>query len=179
MRDNSFAMRIKNVLSLIAFAAAFAVSVALVALTTGTTQAKTQVALFQADYTTRTSITAFLEQDISNGHQRNHRVYRYEDGASLSSPYLLQRAQAVSDYSEVSGSMDFNHLPSEFQLAWLKHMRAWHNYADFLQKNKTRNMNSAEFYRLENQYNREINLTWYETLRVASRFGAEIPADAY
>lgn len=179
MRDNSLAMRVKSILSLIAFVAAFALSVALVALTTENSSSQYQIAVFQADGATQRNITRFLAQDISNGVQRERRVYRYEDGASMTSPFLARRAEAVSDYAETSGAMDYNNLPQDFQLAWLKHMRAWHNYSDFLQKAKTQNLSYSEINRLENQYNRDINLTWFETLRVAGKYGAEIPDGAY
>lgn len=167
-------MRIKTILSLIAFVAAFALSTALAALTTDSSQPKFRVTRLQADSSTSRNITAFLQQDIQNGQQRNRRVYRFEDDASLSSPNIFKRSEAVSDYSEASGSMDSNNLPQDFQLAWLKHMRAWHNYSDFLQKAKTQSMSYREMNQLENQYNREINQTWYDVLRVGNKYGANV-----
>lgn len=163
-------MRVKNILSLIAFIAAFTFSAALASVFTPRTSGNFVQPSF--DRTTAQNISRFLQQDIRNGEDRNHQVTG--GVAYLQSPYLLKRAQAVSEYSEASGSMDFSHLPQDFQLAWLKHMRAWHNYADFLQKSKTQNVNSAEMNQLENQYNREINLTWYEVLRVGGRYGATV-----
>jgi hypothetical protein len=172
MRDNKFVMRIKNILSFIAFGTAFIISAAF-----ATALAPRTAETYVPSTYSRTngqSISRFLQQDIRNGQDRNRQVYRYDDSSSLSSPYLVKRAQAVSDYSEASAAMDFNHLPQDFQLAWLKHMRAWHNYADFLQKAKTQEMSYGEISQLENQFNREINLTWYDTLRVAGRYGAVV-----
>ena len=172
MRDNNCAMRVKSILSFIAFIAAFGISVTLVAVLFGTTPSKLQVVRLQSDGDTRQNITRFLQQDIRNGQDRNREVYRFEDGSSLTSPYLVNRARAVTEYAAESGAMDDSHLPKDFQLAWLKHMRAWHNYADFLQKAKTDRMSYAEIHQLENQFNQEINSTWYEVLRVGGTYGA-------
>lgn len=150
-------MRVKKILSLIAFIAAFTFSTAL-----------------SFDENTAQNISLFLQQDISNGQDRNLEASRFDGDLSLSSTFLARRARAVSEYSEASGSMDAGNLPKDFQLAWLKHMRAWHNYADFLEKAKTQRMNPGEMYQLERQYNREINLTWYEVLRVGGEYGATV-----
>jgi hypothetical protein len=169
-------MRVKNILSVVAFIAAFGFSAVLATVLDPRPAASFIQPSF--DRTTAQNITSFLEQDIQNGQDRNHQVYRADEDYSLSSPYIVKRAQAVSEYAEESGSMDFSYLPQDFQLAWMKHMRAWHNYSDFLQKVKTQRMSSSEINQLENQYNREINLTWFEVLRVGNRYGADV-SNAY
>lgn len=168
-------MRIKSILSLIAFAAAFAFSVALAALTTdgSSNAAQPQTFKLQTDEAVRWKITRFLERDIENGHRRDRSVYGFED-YSMSSPNIFKRAEAVKDYSDESGAMDFDRMPQDFQLAWLKHMRAWHNYSDFLQKARTEKMRYSEIRRMEDQYNREINSTWYQVLSVGRSYGATI-----
>ena len=112
-------MRIKSILSLIAFAAAFAFSVALVALTTDTGAAQFKTFKLQTDDATRWNITRFLERDIQNGHRRDSTVYGFDD-SSMSSPNIIKRAEAVTAYANESGAMDFNQMPQDFQLAWLK-----------------------------------------------------------
>lgn len=174
-------MRIKTILSLITFAAAFIVSVAVAAVfspynneNVGQLSFDETISVLQSDKATARTITRFLEQDIQNGHHRNTESYHFEEDASLSSLNIVKRAKAVSEYANESAAMDESQLPQDVQLAWLKHMRAWHKYADFLQNAKMQKMRGSEIDQLENQYNREINLTWYEVLRVSRRYGAVV-----
>ena len=175
-------MRFKNILSIIAFVAAFGISVTLAALTADNSQSQFQFVRLQSNDSTRQNITRFLQQDIRNGHKQNPVVYRdgiysFENRLSPSTPYIVKRAMAVSDYVAASSAMDESNLPQDFQIAWLKHMRAWHNYADFLQQAKSQKMGYTEIKQLERRYNREINSTWDEVLRVGARYGAFVDED--
>lgn len=161
-------MRVKNILSLIVFAAAFAVSTALVGLT--------------FDAGTAEKISVFLQKDVQNGAMRDAKVYRlkndnkynYSSANSLMSDYI-----AVTDeYINKSGSLDESQLPPDVQLAWLKHMKAWNNFEEFLNENQN-NANDYQYRSLYRKYDREITLTWYEVLRVSKQHGATIPAGAY
>ena len=174
-------MRIKTILSLTTFAIAFIVSAAVAAVFSPSQVENvapltfdTTVTVAPYNKTTAQIITRFLEQDIRNGNDRNREDYSFEEDATLSSRNIVKRAKAVSEYANESASMDDSVLPQDVQLAWLKHMRAWHNYSDFLQNAKMQKMSYSETSRLENQYNREINTTWYEVLRVAARHGAVV-----
>jgi hypothetical protein len=166
MRDNNFAMRITKILSLIAFTTAFVFSTAIFGLTidTGTAQ----------------KISAFLQQDVSNGTSRDAEVYHLQrnGGFYSANSYVSTYASITSNYINQSDALDENGLPEDFQLAWLKHMSAWHKYEDFL-KNNAGSTGSRELRRLDRQYNREINSTWYDVLRVSKKYGASIPAGAY
>jgi hypothetical protein len=68
-------------------------------------------------------------------------------------------------------------LPQEFQTAWRAHMKAWHDYANFLDGLKdssiTLKTDKENFDNLEDFYNNEINSTWYEVLSVADDNGSE------
>src|SRR5438128_1687369 len=105
MRDNNFAMRVKNILSIIAFATAFTISAALA--TAIQPRSNENFVRLSFNKTTAQNISRFLQQDIQNGQDRNRESYRFDDESSLSSPYLVKRAKAVSEYSEASGAMDF------------------------------------------------------------------------
>lgn len=172
MRDNDFVMRIKNILSTAAFVIAFISSAFIAAVFTPQTAASLVAPPAAYDRATAQNITRFLQRDIQNGYERNDSSYSYKDDSALSSPYVAKRASAVSEYSDASGAMEYNHLPQDFQLAWLKHMRAWHKYADFLQKAKAERTSYAEISRLENQYNQDINTTWFEVLRIGRTYGS-------
>lgn len=164
MRDNRFVMRIKKILSLIAFFAAFAVSTSLVGLT--------------FDSVTAERVSTFIEQDVQNGTYRDMEVYRLNTNSNSSASDMLAYTAFTADYVNKSGSMDESALPQDFQLAWLKHMRAWHNFEDLL-KNNQNSSDSYQFKQLYREYNNEITVTWYEVLRVSKKYGATIPADAY
>ena len=174
-----FAMRVRNILSIAAFIVAFTVSAAIASVFTPSSS--TGLAQPSADRSTARNIYRFLQRDIQNGDERDRSAYGYgmERRGALASPNVIIRAQAVAEYSEASGAMNYESLPQDFQLAWLKHMRAWHNYSDFLQKARTERMSYDDVRRLENQYNREINQTWFEVLRIAQRYGSDIPPGAY
>jgi hypothetical protein len=179
MRDNKFAMRIKNILSLITFAVAFTVSVAVAAVFSPSVNENIVPLTFdypaparQFNKTTADHITRFLEQDIQNGTQRHHEIYGFGDNTSIVRRDISKRAKAISEYANESAAMDDTRLPQDVQLAWLKHMRAWHKYADFFQNAERQKLSYTEIRQMEDQYSHEINQTWYEVLRLAERHGA-------
>lgn len=156
-------MRVKNILSLIVFAAAFTVSTAFAGLTVDSGAAE--------------KISALLQQDVQNGQLRDVKVSRLSQQnnyTSVMSNYLA----VTNDYIGQSGAIDENQLPEDFQLAWLKHMKAWRNFEQFLSENQ----NSARDYQYQRQFRKldgEITSTWYQVLRVAKQHGATIPDGAY
>ncbi len=152
-------MRIKTIASLIAFALTFTFSVALAGVNT--------------DKGTRQNISQFLQNDIRNGLVRDSKLSTFLDSSSYSSMNTAKRSAVVSEYSDASAALDSTNLPQDFQLVWLKHMRAWHNYADFLQKSRGA-MSGDAVNRLEYKYDREITVTWYEVLRVGAKYGATV-----
>jgi hypothetical protein len=105
-------------------------------------------------------IEAFLLRDISNGDAR------------IDYKYTETYADAVRDYWETSSSMDASGFPQDFQDAWRVHMKAWGDYADYLQARKV--SKNTRYCGLEKQYNAEINRTWQEVLRIGSTYGSNV-----
>jgi predicted N-acyltransferase len=81
-------------------------------------------------------------------------------------------------YADKSGSMEADGLPQDFQIAWREHMKAWRDYADFLNEMKNssaRKMLSEEkLDALETKHSAEITNTWQEVLRIGRNYGAEV-----
>ncbi len=97
MRDNNFAMKIKSVVSLIAFAVSFTFSVALANVGT--------------DNTTGQNISQFLKNDIRNGQIRNAKLRHYIDNSSYSTHYFAKRAATASEYADAFAAIDSSNLP--------------------------------------------------------------------
>lgn len=170
MRDNNCAMKVKSILSLTVFIAAFLFSAALVSLTAAeTTISVSEVSPVRANEATRTTIVRFLEKDIRNGVERDRRTFGMRKNFVRSEEYLAARTQIVAQYVEQSSALDESNLPQDLQIAWLKHMRAWHNYADYLEESDSSDPLNEDQAR---RYNRQINTTWYEVLRIAGTYDA-------
>jgi hypothetical protein len=176
-------MRSKTVLSIIAFVAAFGISVLLAP---RPAVSSVSALSYQTRKCTETShkMTRLLEQDIANGYARDRKMRdARSQGASYGSPiYNLNYAAAMASYSNASKSIDAAGLPSDFRAAWNDHMDAWEAYAEFLKENIDSNgkiPRERSFYRNAALYDREISRTWYKVLLIASENGAEIPAGAY
>lgn len=162
--------------AIIAFVATFVLSAGLVRLLFGAPQPVLPVYFNKPQCANRhaASIESFVWQDIRNGETRMDRTSRYSDGKFYSAEF----ADAVMEYSETSSSMDASRLPQDFQSAWRKHMKAWRDYADFLNEvtnSPERKTNSQESLReSETRFNAEINRTWYEVLRIGRSYGANV-----
>lgn len=175
-------MRSKTILSIIAFIAAFGISVAL----TPRTATSYVTPSYQPKRCTESArlITNLLEQDIANGRARDRKMYQVRDQgiSEFSAIYNVNYAAAMTDYSTASKSIETAGLPDEFVSAWQAHMKVWENYADYLKENVDANGNiprGRRFYCASARYEQEISRTWYEVLRIAGNYGAEIPAGAY
>jgi hypothetical protein len=187
MRDNSFAMRIKTILSIIAFIAAFGLSVLLVGVPQYNFYSKYQRS--KDSRNARHNILMVLHQDIDNGFLRSQRIKYLDESATYSrsgfdiAPY----ADATSEYVDASESISELGLPSDFRAAWREHMKAWREHAEFLNRQKNsgvkymvngHEVNQFPFNRAdENLYHiqvEKINTTWYETLRIGRKYGAYV-----
>ena len=77
----------------------------------------------------------------------------------------------------MSANLATEELPQEFHIAWNKHMKAWRDYADFLDRMKNSSirmkMSGEKLSDFNNEYNSEINSTWSEVLSVADEYGAD------
>ena len=184
MRDNKYVMKSsKLITAVIVFIGTFAFSSALVWLFVGFPEVQSPLICpvqMRSESPFSSDIESFLQQDIRNGRQRSGQIYSvgnyYE--ISPSSRSFPEYARAVESYSDNSGSLDAGEFPLDFQKAWNKHMKAWRDYSDFLSElknNPARNkVAKKDFDALESSHNNEINRTWFEVLRVADTYGAEV-----
>ena len=171
-----FAMRSKDILSTIAFISAFVLSAAFASLFIDNSQTNNFEHLpnsqcphgkLSANDRTCTDILALLVQDIRNGEQRRDR-YDYSLGDENGN-VSATRAETVADYANASGSMEDEHLPSDFRAAWREHMKAWHVYSEFLNDVSQTKSADEKFERLEDQYIYNINKTWEKSFENRSR----------
>jgi hypothetical protein len=193
MRDNSFAMRIKTIISTAAFIIAFVFSTALASLFIDTSSASYQtdsivIPNYNRSHTscfknrgnnTARKIESLLKEDDRYGRTLDRKLFQIDKGllSPFSSSSYSEYADSVSEYAESSGKMSADDLPYEFQNAWREHMKAWHDYAEFLDGMKNSSArtesNGEKLSAFDNEYNAEINRTWYEVLRVANDYGAD------
>lgn len=153
-------MRSKNILSIIAFITAFAFSSAF-------------AFLFIDKSPTKDAVESILRQDIRYGQERFWRINSSENLSAKS--YFESYAEAVEEYANDSGSLSYSHMPRDFQLKWNAHMRAWRDYSNYLNevKNSSQSMNE-DFYDKQKVYSAEINLTYYDVLRVGRTYGIDV-----
>jgi len=189
MRDNKFAMRSKTILSIAAFTVAFLLSTAFAGLF-----------IVKSDYvpssytTKKTScfknrggsnyvadkIETIVKQDMSNGRERGKKLYQIDEDfrPPFASSSFSEYAEAVSEYVGSSENLSVENTPRDFQSAWRRHMKAWRDYADFLDEMKhspaRKKLSETEVSELENTYSSDINNTWSEVLRVGRNYGAEV-----
>lgn len=186
MRDNIFVMRIKTILSLIAFFATFVFSVSLIGLPKDNFYSRlTQINHSQQS---RQNVRLLLLQDINNGRFRDGAISR---SSIDSESYGLESvADLTEQYVDLSQSIDDENLPADFQMAWRAHMNAWRTHADFLNSVKEPSneissdvevsddnpfgLDSSDEQVYLNQVN-EINRTWYQVLRVGRQYGVYVP----
>ncbi len=153
-------MRSKNILSIIAFITAFAFSSAF-------------ALLFIDKSQTQNAIENLLRQDVRIGQKR---FWRIKNSRNLSAESYYERyAEAVEEYADDSGKINYSHLPRDFQLKWNEHMRAWRDYSNYLNKVKNSSPSLDEdFYIKEKEYSADISLTYFDVLRVASTHRVEV-----
>lgn len=190
-------MKNKSILRIAAFSTAFIFSAAFAGLFIDTNDSETG---FFVPFKTETVVTYdneqsvgiddaesarvidyVLQKDDDNGRARNRTVSRVspdynpplESNASFS-----VFADATTRYAGQSGKIEQSDLSPEFKSAWRRHMKAWRDYADFLQAMKissVRNeLGADEFSELDVEYNHEINQSWFKVLTVASENGVDV-----
>lgn len=170
-------MKSKHIIAVAMFFTCFAVSSFLVGLFFGKTTTDAELYEIvtvkpQISRDANQKVGALLRQDRQNGAIRNAKVLSYsvEDEQFLA---LDEKTVIMSEYALDSASIDDSGLPHDFQIVWRKHMNAWDDYSNFLRKAENAEMNSEDIERLESNYDRDINTTWYEVLRVAAKYGAQ------
>jgi hypothetical protein len=178
-------MRSKTILSTAAFIVAFAASAAFASLFIIKTETapdyvpvssykSTSCFKYRNNSTVANKISALIRADKSNGDERR--------GEDVSPPFTSSAfsdyAEAVEQYVDASSNMKTGDLPSDFQIEWREHMKAWRDYSDFLNRMKvTSNRASwsgAELEEIDNFHSREINRTWQTVLQSGASYGADV-----
>ncbi len=137
------------------------------------------------NYRIQKNISSLLQQDINNGSERDIKIYSLIDAElSSDSVYLSpEYAETISEYVDDSSSIEDTDLPSDFQLAWQNHLRAWREHANFLSKPKShckmQKSGSEEFSRTFARQDEEITVTWRKVLAVAGKYGATVSYQYY
>lgn len=174
-------MRSKDILSIVVFITAFVFSSAFASLFIDKSQTNSGFSTFEirnapcrADVDAKTAIEELLYQDIRNGRERLWRMDDYSNSSANS--YYSRYAVSVEKYAGDSGSMSYGHLPRDFQIKWRQHMRAWRDYANFLNKTKhsSHEFADSDFYRSSDEHIFDINSTWYDVLRVGRKYCAVV-----
>lgn len=174
-------MRSKHIAALITFFAAFAFSafIALLFAAPKIYEVPPVVTNYEAKIFkqnrcgTGYKIKEFLEQDKRNGVDRTNYDFSSRND-SYTSARISVFADSVEEYAAESGAMDDTGFPRDFRVAWREHMKAWSDYAEFLQKAKTKRMSLEDFDAMTTEYNGEISTTWQETLRIGREHGADL-----
>ena len=182
MRDNKFIMKsTKLFTAVIVFIGTFALSTGLVWLFVGLPTVQTfAVNNCSGDTTYAADIESLLSVDDGNGSERSGKMYSASEDATplLASDSFPDYAEAVADYADDSSSLDTDNLPRDFQSAWKKHMKAWRDYSNFLNKLKNnsarKKVSTKDFHQMETEFNHDINQTWYQVLSLGDKYGADV-----
>jgi hypothetical protein len=179
-------MRIRSIISIIAFVAAFALSSSLALLLHGKPAYQSRLSVTSCghhravapEFNSRLQreISEFIQQDIDNGRTRQDRVTQGDDFNLSSADSLAEYAGAVKEYVAASGRLDDSALPREFQTAWRAHLKAWQVHSEFLNNFKKRGQgfstaNSGDL-KLYAEQSDEISATWHEVKRIAASYDA-------
>lgn len=165
-------MRIKTILSLSTFFTAFVLSVLLVGVPKD--YSYNRFVKVYDPQETRLAIQVLLDQDNSNGIERNQTISSLNDAADQADgneSYYTNFAEATEQYVSSSESIEDSNLPSDFQAAWHIHMNAWRDQADYINR-----MNSSNRTIDSGKYRRQtykINQSWLQVLRVARKYGVD------
>lgn len=185
-------MRSKTILSIAAFIVAFAFSTAFAGLFIAKS-AYQSVLDAPANYNrqpnscftkrgryTADKIEVFISQDISNGDERDRQLFNIDRDfrPAFMSSSLPEYADTITEYVDASSRLDETVMPHEFQVAWHAHMKAWRDYADYLETLKSSSararLSDKDAYEAANRFGSDIDNTWYEVLRVGRSYGAEV-----
>lgn len=184
-------MRSKNILSIVAFIAAFGLSAAFAGLFITKTQTES-VVVSGSDYkstscftkyknnsATPDKISALISQDKRNRSESNQELYSGEDIFSSSdSSAISSYADAVEQYVDESSSIKASDLPNDFQIEWREHMKAWRDYSEFLNRMKKSSnrmaLSGEELEEIEAFHSREISRTWNKVLQTGLIYGADV-----
>ena len=158
LKHNIVIMKMKFITAIVAFSITFGFSTVLAGLLGENTAQK---------------ISSLLKQDIANGQEM--------DAVYQAAPSSFQYAKVVSDYVDKSQAIDDTNLPADFRIAWQAHMQAWNTHANFLSRSSCmkKKMSAEEISQITTGHKYEITTTWLDVLRLARKYDAVIPDNAY
>ncbi|MCY7377171.1 MAG: hypothetical protein LH472_14520 [Pyrinomonadaceae bacterium] len=175
-------MRSKNILSIVAFVAAFGLSVALASLFISKdtyNYNSTNYCKFKRN-ATAAAISTLIAEDNANGRARTEKIYDIGENfpPDVDSVIFADYAEATESYVEASSSIATNDLPRDFQAAWREHLKAWRDYSNFLNQSAAISNQSAcsvrRFVEADSLHGQEINRTYSEALQIGRSYGANV-----
>lgn len=173
----------KNILGIIAFTLTFGLSAGLVGVLFGFPQPQhnSYVSTVRHNSVYQGKISRLLSRDVSNGDAREKAYYEFYEGDTESLYKNDEYRQAVNEYYISSSSLNDSAIPEDFRYAWREHMKAWKDQAEYLNSIQNDSYGKNDKTTAENYTDNtvEINRTWFQVLRIASRYGVEIPSNYY
>lgn len=170
-------MKTKFITAIVAFSAAFVLSVLLVGVPQRNFEAR-DFAIQGSE--TQQNLRSLLRRDIRNGRERDrelnklHQANRSDDAVYTSAEY----AEIIDDYVSASESLDDTDMPPDFRFAWQSHMKIWREHADFLNLNKDSSenleMDEDVILQIISDQDREITDTWREVIYTGSKYGVYV-----
>ena len=177
-------MNTKHIIALVTFVVAFTGSAILVKLVRPAYQPVRSAVSRGCSVSTAQQITQLIEQDVANGEQRVSEVYysRTDSNWVVENDSMEVYAFSTQNYVSSMDGLNYQNLPQDFQDAWLAHKEAWRNHSEFL--NDLKDISGSEISDLKNlptlkQGDKDIDRTWFEVLRIARKYNATIPRNAY
>ena len=174
-------MRSKTILSIAAFSIAFIVSAGFASLfipADAYNYRATSCFTNHFESSNSAAIRSLLVQDIRNGIKLDRIIYSQGLSDHHDSVTFPDFVRVIEDYTDASNSLDDSRLPSEFRSAWRAHMKAWREYAVFLNEvESSRYGYKSESGNIAAQrvvYNAEINSTWEEVLRIGRTYNVNV-----
>lgn len=170
----------KFISSIVAFSLTFILSVALIGVPQDTFS--TNFSHNSCHNSMGKKVVSLLRRDIRNGEVRRYEINQLFNNAERSTEFSVEiYAEYVQEYVDKSQSMNDYDLPADFRASWRTHMKAWRDYSNFLNKLKRSDMNPnySEFIEMDREYSREINRTWYKTLRIGKQYDHDLSFKIY
>lgn len=170
-------MRSKTIISILTFAVAFSFSAYFASFFLPEKVEESFYSYSNNSIQTDSEILSFLRQDIQNGVERGSANCRHKNSEQSNSfqSYVVRKAKAVKVYSDKSSNMNATQLPADFRVAWRKHMKAWRDYSNFLDKSaKSTNLDSQDFRTTADDFIDEINLTWQDVLDIGESYDENV-----
>ena len=176
-------MRSKNILSIVAFVAAFGLSAAFASLFVSQNTSRynsVSYCKYKQKSAAAGAITDLIREDYANGRARTGRIYDIGESypPGVDSVAFADYAEAVGDYVDDSSSLETGDLPNDFQAAWREHLKAWRDYSDFLNQSAEISNRSAcslgKFADDDELHGQEINRTYFEVLQIGESYGADV-----